>query len=259
MHLARTSIAIVLMAACTSSSDPDRLDAAIMDANVAPISTDTRVVQDVAQATSLDAAAAVDARHADVRGSTAVDGGGRTCESMEPTLASATGTQGRVCVESVPDLATWQAISLPENAVDVQRSTCYFLPHTRDANIPPSFLDSSTWKKFPKAPGMRAYAAWHLFFGHLFLAGPIPDVYLGTNRKAIAGIVVEVRTATGDTVFAYSIQGESLGCDEEKKIHAEFQRLFQQRPLFRLLIEGSERQLATPPPTGCAIPVFVLR
>ncbi len=205
-----------------------------------------------------DAAAAADARPP-VQAS---DGAaGRTCASMEAVVFATTGTKGRVCLEQIPDEAAWRGISLDEGAVDVKRSTSYFLPFKPEADIPPTFLDANTWSAFPKSPGERTYSAWHVFFESLFFPGrPALSSFTGPNRIVVAGVVLEIQTPAAGRLWAYSVQaGETLSCAQQKDVHAQMQAAFALRPLYRVVFAGGAAMLAPAPPPGCTIPVFVLQ
>ncbi len=170
---------------------------------------------------------------------------------------------GRVCVEAVPDRATWESISIPESpGSSLVRVTKFFLPAAEAAGIPPSYLDANRWIAGADggAPQGTLAEPWHLAFAKQFLPHPRDpmEAYLGARRVAWAGYLVEVQGQGQGRVFAYEIADGALPCDLQARIHAEVTRTVGLRPLYRW-IEDPATNAAARAIVACGLPVFVGR
>jgi hypothetical protein len=174
---------------------------------------------------------------------------------MADLRATATGTRVRVCVEGVPTREVWTSISVTGTSKTVLRETKYFLPFRPSARIPPSFLDARSFD----ATGAPT---WHLLFAMEYLHPSGFAGYIGPDRIAVAGDLIEVMLPVQGPVFGYSIEdAPGLTCDEQIAIHEQLQSLIALRPLSRFGRMGGmlgSVVLAAPPPPGCPISFIAL-
>ncbi len=185
-----------------------------------------------------------------------------TCASMEPVMEDLRAGFGRVCVEAIPDRATWESISVPERpGSEIVRVTKFFLPAAPAAGIPPAFLDAHRWSGLVGVgqPGDLLQQPWHLVFATQFLPrkGNPSDSYVGPDRVAWAGYLAEIEVSGIGRVFGYYIEEDRFPCDTHKRIHADMARVVGLRPLYRTVfgpIPSPNKTIA-----GCDVPALVLR
>lgn len=185
----------------------------------------------------------------------------KTCVSMEPDFFNAFHTPGRVCVESVPDEATWKSISIEEGKEDRIRSTKWFVPRTLPAKIPPTFLDANTWAAAMPSGGGGSVVSrpWHMIFAVMYLDGsPAKPAYVGADRVAYTGNLVEVVIGR-EVVFGYELHDSAtISCQEQQMLHQRLRELFSLRPLARVVISRDPPAVPELPPDGCQVDTVVL-